>query len=143
MAWLKRLEGSLLAVAWVGGTLTMSDVFAFALGFAFAISPSSDRALLALLCTLSLGSVFAFAFGLPLSGCSVDAPGSAFAFAFGLPLTGLYVVGAGSRTNRPLASLFGSFFTEPDGASPCGGSSAGRSSGRSMELSGTNEGSRD
>ena len=122
----------------------MSDVFAFAFGFAFAISPSSDRALLALLCTLSLGSVFAFAFGLPLSGGSVDAPGSAFAFAFGLPLTGFHVVGAGARTNRPLASLFGSFLTEPDGASPCeGGSSAGRSSGRSMELSGINEGSRE
>ena len=125
MAWLKRLEGSLLAVAWVGGTLTMSDVFAFALGFAFAIAPSSDRALLALLCTLSLGSVFAFAFGLPLlSGGSCRCLGSA-------------------RTNRPLASLFGSFLTEPSGASPCGGSSAGRSSGRSMELSGINEGSRE
>ena len=125
MAWLKRLEGSLLAVAWVGGTLTMSDVFAFALGFAFAIAPSSDRALLALLCTLSLGSVFAFAFGLPLSGGSCRCLGPA-------------------RTNRPLASLFGSFLTAPSGASsPCGGSSAGRSSGRSMELSGINEGSRE
>ena len=102
----------------------MSDVFAFALGFAFAIAPSSDRALIALLCTLSLGSVFAFAFGLPLSG--------------------FHVVGAGARTNRPSAPLFGSFLTEPDGASPCeGGSSAGRSSGRSMELSGINEGSRE
>ena len=111
-------------MGWVGGTLTMSDVFAFALGFAFAIAPSSDRALIALLCTLSLGSVFAFAFGLPLSGGSCRCLGSA-------------------RTNRPLASLFGSFFTEPDGASPCGGSSAGRSSGRSMELSGINEGSRE
>ena len=138
MAWFKRLEGSLLAVGWVGGTLTMSAVFAFALGFAFAMAPSSDRALLALLCTRALGSVFAFAFGLPL-GVSVDAPGCES--PGGSP--GFHVVGVGARTNCPLAPLFGSFFTEPDGASPCGGSSAGRSSGRSMELSGINEGSRE
>ena len=65
-----RLKAS-WEVSWVGGALTMSDVFAFALGFAFAIAPSSDRALLALLFAFAFGSVFAFAFGLPLGG-SVD-----------------------------------------------------------------------
>ena len=75
----------------------MSDVFAVALGFAFGLGPSSDRALLALLFAFAFGSVFAFAFGLPLGG-SVDdsgcmSPGGS---------SGFHVLRAGGRfANRP------------------------------------------
>ena len=123
-----RLKGpggvSSLGVCWVDGALTLSDDLSLALCFAFGLGPSSDCALLALLFAFAFGSVFAFAFGLPL-GVSVE--GAGCKSLGGSP--GFHVVCEGARTNRPLAPLFGSFFTEPDGASPCGGSSAGRSSG--------------
>ena len=119
-----RLKGS-GGVTWVDGALTLSDDFALALGFAFGLGPS-DRALLALLFAFAFGSVFAFAFGLPLGvsveGAGCKSPGGS---------SGFHVIRVGSRANFPLASLYGSCRTEPDGASPCGRSSAAaaRSSG--------------
>ena len=129
-----RLKGSGGGgVTWVDGALTLSDDFALALGFAFGLGPS-DRALLALLFAFAFGSVFAFAFGLPL-GVSVEGAGCKSLGGS----SGFHVVCVGARTNCPLAPLFCCRRTEPDGCSPCGGSSAGRSSGRSMELSGIKE----
>ena len=132
-----RLKGS-VEVTWVAGTLTMSDDLSLAFCFAFGLGPSSDRAILALLFAFAFGSGFAFAFGLPL-GVPVD--GAGCESLGGSP--GFHVVCVGARTNRPLAPLFCCLRAATDGCSPCGGSSVGRSSGRSMELSGINEGSRE
>ena len=92
-----RLKGcgglSSLGVCWVDGALTLSDDLA--LGFAFGLGPS-DRALLA----LALGSVFAFAFGLPLGGSVEDAGCKSLGGS-----SGFHVVRVGSRANFPLAPL--------------------------------------
>ena len=106
-------------VYWVARAFTLSDDLA--LGFALGLGPS-DRALLALAC----GSVFAFAFGLPLGGSVEDAGCKSLGGS-----SGFHVIRVGSRANFPLAPLYGSCRTEPDGASPCGRSSAAaaRSSG--------------
>ena len=110
---------SSLGVYWVAGAFTLSDDLA--LGFALGLGPS-DRALLA----LAFGSVFAFAFGLPLGGSVEDAGCKSLGGS-----SGFHVVRVGSRANLPLAPLNGSCRTEPDGASPRGRSSvaAARSSG--------------
>ena len=65
-AFVAKVAGESPGVYWVDGALTMSDDLA--LGFALGLGPS-DRALLA----LAFGSVFAFAFGLPLGGSVEDA----------------------------------------------------------------------
>ena len=118
-----RLKGcgglSSSGVYWVDGALTLSDDLA--LGFALGLGPS-DRALLA----LAFGSVFAFAFGLPLGGSVEDAGCKSLGGS-----SGCHLIRVGARANFPLAPLYCCRRTEPDGGSPCGGSSVvvARSSG--------------